>query len=136
MRKDGIASLSYHIWLFKIIYLKKEDVTKKFINQDILVNETGGSALFQTFEEDKEENHDGIYTIKVSLRDKAGHVIDKEETFTVNRHGSVYQYSEDLKDLIKKSYVQEVSKDLGISQVQVSRIEKKSLERMRTKLAV
>ena len=105
---------SYEITLTRTNYAKKEDVTKKFINQDILVNETGGSALFQTFEEDKEENHDGIYTIKVSLRDKAGHVIDKEETFTVNRHGSVYQYSEDLKDLIKKSYVQEVSKDLDL----------------------
>ncbi len=79
----------------------------------------------------------------ISLLDKMGGEINQEETIT-NRI-CIQEALKNLKDQEKQVIVlryykgktqTEVAKILGITQVQVSRIEKKTLEQMKTKLAV
>ena len=53
---------------------------------------------FSNFAEEK--SVDDIYTVNVSLRDKAGRTTSKSVTFSVNRFGSVYTLSKELKKLI------------------------------------
>lgn len=79
----------------------------------------------------------------ISLIDKMGSNVNQEETIA-NRI-SIQEAMKNLKDEEKQVIVlryykgrtqTEVAKILGITQVQVSRIEKKTLERMRVKLAI
>jgi hypothetical protein len=86
--------------------VKDEDVTEKYIGSAVALDGQGGSGSFDTFE--KEAGTDGIYTMIVSMTDKAGHSAETTATFTVNRFGSVYVYNDQLIDLIQDggAYVQ------------------------------
>lgn len=77
---------------------KNVDVTDKFIHS-VSEQAQGGSGSYDTFE--KVEENDGIYTLSVKMTDKAGNEESEEVTFTVNRFGSVYVYSDYLISLIK-----------------------------------
>lgn len=73
-----------------------EDVTKL-----IVVSEENGVITLRFTEE---ENIDGIYKLKGTFIDMANHKTDIDLKFTVNRNGSVYEYSSDLLNLLN-SYV-------------------------------
>lgn len=77
---------------------KNVDVTKEFINA-VTEGSQGGTGSYDTFE--KTVENDGIYTLTVKMVDKAGNEETEEYTFTVNRFGSVYVYSDYLVSLIK-----------------------------------
>lgn len=77
---------------------KNADVTAEFMSG---LSETaqGGSGTFDTFE--KIVENDGIYILTVTMYDKAGNEETEEITFSLNRFGSVYEYSDYLISLIK-----------------------------------
>lgn len=77
---------------------KNVDVTEKFIS-GVTEQAQGGSGTYDTFE--KVVENDGIYTLTIEMTDKAGNEEIEEVTFTVNRFGSVYAYSDYLVSLIK-----------------------------------
>lgn len=108
---------SYKITLTRTRYdAKNVDVTDEFIGTRISVNDQGGSGTFDTFV--KEPEVDGIYTMTVSIQDKALNTIETTATFTVNRYGSVYVYDNYLVSLIKNggAYIQDVENDLKITE--------------------
>ncbi len=73
------------------------NVTDTFI-KSIVVDEKGGSGTFDTFE--KLVENDGIYTLTVTMEDKAGNEATEAVTFSVNRFGSVYTYTDYMASLI------------------------------------
>ena len=118
---EDINFESYEITLLRTNYGNKNvNVTDEFISDHIKVNETGVSAIVDTFE--KVTENDGIYNIKVSFTDKAGHYAEKSAKFTVNRYGSVYEYNDYLISLIADggAYTQKVDEDLVITEYNAS----------------
>ena len=103
------------------------DVTEKFMGAGVAVDGQSGSGTFDTF--DKIPENDGIYTMTVSINDKAGHNSEATAVFTVNRFGSVYKYDSYLTDLIKDggAYAQEITKDLIITEYNADRLVADSL---------
>lgn len=71
---------------------------------------TGGKFTFKNFA--KVQDVDDIYTLSATVTDKAGNSVSKEITFSVNRFGSTYEFSEETKE-VNESYVQE-AQDLVI----------------------
>ena len=112
--------------------IKNEDVTSKFI-KNLTVNGSFGEGTFDTFQ--KMQENDGIYTLTVTINDKAGNAKTTEVKFTINRFGSVYEYSDYLTELITDggAYVQALDDDLAITEYNADRLVKDSLEIVITK---
>ncbi len=107
---------------------KNEDVTEEFITSYLTLNDKGGSGTFDSFK--KEAGVDGIYTLKVSMTDKAKHVIEKTVVFTVNRFGSVYEFNDYLISLIENGgkYVNKIDDDFVITEYNADKLLEGSLK--------
>lgn len=103
------------------------DVTDELIGN---VNVSAGSCYvtLDNIPED-EQAYDGIYTISVSMDDLAGHSETTEVTFSVNRYGSVYVFSDYLRSLIDGggSYVKQLEDDIVITEYNANRLKEGSL---------
>lgn len=105
---------------------KNVDVTDEFIN-GVTEEAQGGSGSYDTFK--KVVENDGIYTLTVKMIDKAGNEETEEYTFTINRFGSVYEYSDYLISLLEKQYIkidgnnsEAVAQDLVITEYNANQI--------------
>ncbi len=86
---------------------------------------TGNFDIFET-----KQDLDGIYTLTMTSKDKAGNEDNMEIIFTVNRFGSVYVYEQYLVDLIANggSYVYSVDEDLIITEYNADKLVTDSLK--------
>ncbi|GKU27248.1 hypothetical protein CFOLD11_40750 [Clostridium folliculivorans] len=113
---------NYEVKLTRTIMGEKDvDVTKEFM-KTLSIDAQGGSGKNDTFA--KEQKNDGIYTLYVKMLDKAGNESEKKVTFTVNRFGSVYEYSDYLRSLIANggAYTQTLKNDLVITEYNPDRL--------------
>lgn len=96
-----------------------EDVTSKFVRSSgVKVDGTGKANGSNTIPDvAHEQENDGIYTITVTVRDKAGRTKTETISYSVNRFGSVYVYSDDLLALLNGyTKLEDISnKDLSIT---------------------
>lgn len=107
-----------------------KDVTAEFVKVEL--EEKGG---FGSFDIAKKVENDGIYVLTVTMTDKAGHSAESHVKFTINRYGSVYEYSDYLLSLIKDGgqYVAKngdaaITEDLVITEYNADRIVRGSLK--------
>lgn len=107
-----------------------KDVTAEFIK--VGLNDKGGSGSFDIA---KKVDNDGIYVLTVTMKDKAGHSTESHVKFTINRFGSVYEYSDYLSSLIKDGgqYIAKngdaaITDDLVITEYNADRIVRGSLK--------
>lgn len=77
-----------------------EDVTDDFIRSSD--TDQGGSG---SFEIPSEVENDGIYVLTIGMTDRAKHATESSLKFTINRYGSVYEYSDYLTSLLEKQYI-------------------------------
>lgn len=117
------------VQLVRTRFNETKDVTADFVKVD--TDTKGGSGSFALA---KDVDNDGIYVLTVTMTDKAGHSTQSYVKFTVNRYGSVYEYSDYLSDLIKDGgqYVARngdftVAEDLVITEYNADRIVSGSL---------
>lgn len=113
---------TYEVTLVGIQRGKTIDLTDE-VNKLIKEDENGISALFDVFR--KTADYDGIYTLYVKGVDLAGNVDEERVRFTVNRFGSVFEYSDDLLDLIDDggTYNQSIDEDLTFTVYNASPID-------------
>ena len=113
------------IELIRTRFDKVEDVTGIFV--EVNENNKGGSGSFTI---PAEVENDGIYVLKITMTDKAKHEVESEIKFTINRYGSVYEYSDELVALIKDGgqYIKSVEDDLVITEYNADRILEGSLQ--------
>lgn len=126
---DNLAS--YTVKMTRTRYEKSnEDVTDMFVKNKMSVNYTTGNGEGSLGNIDKIQDNDGIYTLTVSIEDKAGHKKSKTSTFTVNRFGSVYEYSEYLSKLVADggTYTQNINEDLVITEYNPDKLVDNSLD--------
>ncbi len=92
------------------------DVTEKIIGTIGVAIDATGKGMGGKLIEDVEhlEENDGIYTLTVTVYDKAGRSVEETVVYSVNRFGSVYVYSEDLAAMLK-GYHKAASGDLYIT---------------------
>lgn len=105
---------------------KDKDVTEEFIKV-ITENQQGGNGTNDTFA--KIAENDGIYTLIVTVADKAGNEATRAVKFTVNRFGSIYAYGDYLISLIADggAFVQQVEDALVITEYNADRLVEGSL---------
>lgn len=101
-----------------------ENVTDDFIHSSD--TDKGGSGSFDI--PSKVEN-DGIYVLTIGMTDKANHTTESKLKFTINRYGSVYEYSEYLTSLLEKQYIkidgnnsEAITQDLVITEYNANQI--------------
>lgn len=120
---------TYEITLTRDRYgVRGEDVTDKFLSGGLQLNEEGAFASFDTFEKVRE--NDGIYTLTVTIVDKAGNTATETVTFSINRFGSVYKYGSYLSDLIANGgrTVKAVDEDIELLEVNPDKIKSGSVK--------
>ena len=91
------------------------DLTEQMVGKiPVSMDETGkGVGIKQLVNPEFVKENDGIYTLTVTVYDKAGRFTEKQVIYSVNRFGTVYVYSEDLAALIG-GYHQKVEGDLYV----------------------
>ena len=81
--------------------------------------EAKGRIAFADFA--KKKKNDGVYTIGITVSDKAGNVTREYRKFYVNRYGSTFSYQDDVEEY-NHGYFQHVVDDLHIDEYNVGGI--------------
>lgn len=118
------------IQLLRTRYDKKdEDVTADFLTH-ISRTDKGDVADGNTIE--KKQDYDGIYTLNLTVTDKATNTESATVTFSVNRFGSVYVYEPYLSSILD-GYVKKVDQGLVITEYNPDRLLQNSLQLQATR---
>lgn len=118
------------IQLLRTRYDKKdEDVTADFLTH-ISRTDKGDMADGNTIE--KKQDYDGIYTLNLTVTDKATNTENATVTFSVNRFGSVYVYDSYLSSILD-GYVKKVDQGLVITEYNPDRLLQNSLQLQATR---
>ncbi len=109
-----IDDVNYASSSVQLLRTRKDEINMDVTNRYIINTPANRAAVTEdTFE--KIQENDGIYTLNVSVTDLAGNSESDSVTFTVNRFGSVYVFSNDLIAL-KDAYVKEVTGEIVITE--------------------
>lgn len=110
------------ITLMRAVIGQNQDVKNEIIG-DVAFDSHGGSytANEDTFK--KVQQNDGIYTLSVNVKDKAGNAQSETVVFTINRFGSIYVLGDYLASELNGKYVKSIDDDLVITEYNPSKLE-------------
>lgn len=104
------------------VKLSLTGVNKGKLSADAMVTKaalgSGQVITFRNFGKDM----DDIYTLTATVTDKSGNETKKSITFSVNRNGSTYVLSDDLKQLLETGFTNS-PKDIVIEEINVDTLE-------------
>lgn len=120
-------------------YNKEKKAYKGFLDLNKDVETKAGSTKKSFFIDNLKD--DGIYRITCTFTDSAGNVTSTKEVigtdnkaigtdeimFSVNREGSTFRVDDDTLKSIETGYVQNISKDIVITEINPNEIEKRSV---------
>lgn len=119
MPSVSMADINFADYTMKLYRTRKDDKDRD-VTADLMMNlsTSAGGAQGTSPDFPEEEVNDGIYTLVVTMDDKAGNRSEQSMTFTVNRFGSVYEYGEYLRGLIANggAYRQNIDEDAVITE--------------------
>ncbi len=104
--------------------VKEIDVTDLFIDGLDSI-ENGAQGTFDTFSSVQE--NDGIYVLTVSATDLAGRNTTKNVKFSVNRHGSVYTFDDNLLSVMN-TFTENIDEDFIITEYNADRLVEDSIK--------
>ncbi|MGN0527638.1 MAG: hypothetical protein ACI4IE_00790 [Eubacterium sp.] len=116
-----------------------EDVTNQFVKPSSGSENTTATISIPKKDKDGVKN-DGLYTLKIEAKDKAGNAYDTNANiivFSVNRYGSVYTFSDDLCSMItdNEGYtnadVKDLSNDITIYEYNPTDVKSQTVEIIR-----
>lgn len=110
----------------KLLRTQKDDIDRDVTSKYIKSMPANGSTVSEDYF-DKLKANDGIYKLSVNITDMAGNTDSEEVAFTVNRFGSVYEFSKDLVDL-QNNYVKKVDGNIFIREFNPDRLVEDSVE--------
>lgn len=112
---------SYVIELFRT---RKDEIMIPVTDAFINTIDSDSGVVSDNIDFDKIQDNDGIYTLKVTMTDKAGNEKTEEIRFVVNRFGSVYEYKEYLIGLVKDggAYKQSIEEDIILIEYNADRL--------------
>lgn len=125
-----IQDVNLDSYSISLVGVQKDKVTDLTETAESLlkVEKNKVTGVLDVFEAIREK--DGIYTLTLTAKDKAGNEDQEEIVFTVNRFGSVYYYDVYLRDLIADGgqHVRSVDQDLIIMEYNADKLLEGSLD--------
>ena len=82
---------------------------------------SGNGEIYTFANLTKKKVNDDVYTIHVSVKDKAGNSSEADIVYSVNRFGSTYQMSDNLSKILNNKYIQNCN-DIVFSEINVNTI--------------
>lgn len=115
----------YHVELKRTVRNHKDvDVSGEFVKA-FNIHKRGGEGQIDNLA--KVEGNDGIYTLTAQVTDLAGNEKKESITYSVNRFGSVYVYSDDLTEAME-GYHKTVDGELYITAYNANRLKEANLD--------
>ena len=121
-----IDDVNYASSTVELLRTRKDEINLN-VTDKYIVNMPGNRNTVSEDTFEKVQENDGIYTLNVSVTDLAGNTASDSVTFTVNRFGSVYEFSSDLVQL-NNAYVKSVTGNIVITEYNPDKLVANSLK--------
>lgn len=115
---------NFDSYVIELLRTRRDEIDVKVTDDFIKAIDSKTGGISENTDFDKIQDNDGIYTLKVTMTDKAGNEKTEEIRFVVNRFGSVYEYKPYLIKLVENggAYKQSIEEDIILTEYNADRL--------------